>query len=166
MHFAVEFYRRIPPATKVWQPMSRENTYWGILCRKCSAPIAFGSPSHQQFKLESTCARPGAIRCPNGHNHIYFPRDFNFFESAEVIPETAMEKNRRDHSAINPIATVSTNHWHGTRWSPPEPYGAVRPVTDPKAVSPASIYDRDPRREMAQAAAKERWAAWAIKKVS
>jgi hypothetical protein len=146
--------------------MSRENTYWGILCRTCSAPVAFGAPSHQQFQLESTYARPGAIRCPSGHNHIYFPRDFNFFVSAEVISEAVMEDNRGEHRAINPAASAPTDHWHGTQWSPAKAYGSDSPVSEPKAVKQASVYSPDTRRETAQAAAKARWAAWAIKKAS
>ena len=146
--------------------MSSENTYWGILCRTCSATVAFGSPSHQQFQFESTYAKPGAIRCPSGHNHIYFPRDFKFFESAEVIPETVMESNREHHRAINPAASGPTDHSYATRWSATEVDVADRSVGQPKAVTLASVYSPDSRRESAQAAAKARWAAWAIKKAS
>ena len=100
--------------------MSNETIYWGILCRQCSELVAFGAPSHQHFEVESECARPGAIRCANGHNYIYFPRDFRFFTSAVAIPEAVMQRNLEAHSAINSIVGARTNHGEPERWRPEE----------------------------------------------
>jgi hypothetical protein len=149
--------------------MCKEIIHWGVACRKCSEPIAFGAPSHQQFQLESTFARPGAIRCANGHTHIYFPRDFKFFASSEAIPEAVMHANREAHRAINPPPATQSDQMYGTRWVPVEEpqaaslAGLVGVSLEGKASS--SAYGLDPRREKAQAAARERWTSWAIKKV-
>ena len=53
-----------------------EKTYWGILCRACSEPVAFNTRPYHEFGLGSASVRPGAIRCSHGHNHIYFPARF------------------------------------------------------------------------------------------
>jgi hypothetical protein len=146
--------------------MSKQMIVWGVLCRSCSQPVAFGSPSHQQFELESAYAKPGAIRCANGHNYIYFPRDFKFFVSAEEIPEAAMLKNREAHNAVNPAMATPSGQLNGTRWVPDTEKEPGSPEA-PKLlkVLPANS-GPDPRREAAQAAAKSWWANWAHKKVS
>jgi hypothetical protein len=146
--------------------MSKEMIVWGILCRSCSQPVAFGSPSHPQFELESAYARPGTIRCANGHDYIYFPRDFKFFVSAEPIPEGVMQKNREAHKAINPLVVAPSEQRHGTRWAPEKEQEASFPeVQKGSQANPASI-GFDPRREAAQTLAKDWWAKWGIKKVS
>jgi hypothetical protein len=50
--------------------------------------------------------RPGAIRCTQGHNHIYFPRDFRFLSSAVCIPDADMQQNRDTYKAVNPVSLV------------------------------------------------------------
>lgn len=135
--------------------MSKEATYWGILCRACSEPVAFDSRPYHEFGLGSANVRPGAIRCGHGHNHIYFPRDFHFFASAAPITEETMRENRTVYFAINcssePTLDTALANLPGDRWAPQ----AVRP----EGVAP------DARREAAQKAAKIRWANWASKKV-
>jgi hypothetical protein len=98
--------------------MKTEMIYWGVICRGCSEPVAFGAPYHHQFDVESSYARPGAIRCGNGHIYIYFPRDFKFFCSAEEIADSVMRANRDAHREINPLAEPRSEDWSGTRWTP------------------------------------------------
>jgi hypothetical protein len=146
--------------------MSKPTIYWGVSCRKCSAAVAFGSPSHRQFELGNAYARPGTIHCANGHSAVYFPRDFKFFPSDEDISDDTMRGNREAHLAINPVALASSDHQYGTRWAPPkEQEPAIRGVSK---VAKATLVDAasDPRRETAQAASKGWWADWAAKKVS
>jgi hypothetical protein len=146
--------------------MNKETIYWGVLCRKCSEPVAFGSPSHQQFELGSAYARPGAIRCTNGHNHIYFPRDFKFFASAEEISDAAMRGNREAHRVNNPVMVAPSDKLYGTRWVPEkEPESSFPDLPNGAKATPAST-GLDPRRETAQTAAKDWWAKWGNKKVS
>jgi hypothetical protein len=83
--------------------MTKQTIYWGVVCRKCSGAIAFGSPTHHQFELGTAYDRPGAVRCAQGHNAIYFPRDFKFFSSDEEISDDAMRGNREAHRANNPV---------------------------------------------------------------
>ncbi len=104
--------------------MKNELTYWGVICRGCSKPVAFGAPGHKRFKVESSYAKPGAIRCGNGHIYIYFPRDFEFFSSAEAIPDSVMHANRDAHSAANPLVEPRSDHWLGTRWTPESKRGS------------------------------------------
>lgn len=145
-------------------------TYWGVLCRKCLDPIVFGSPSHPRFELESEFARPGTIRCANGHDYIYFPRDFKFFESAVEITDAAMEHNRQVHRAVNPLVAVRTDQTYGTRWSPdPEKEASFQnapAVPGALRKEPLAAGGPDPRREAAQMASKDWWAKWAATKVS
>jgi hypothetical protein len=142
--------------------MSKQMIVWGVMCRACSAPIAFGSPSHHRFELESTFAKPGAIRCANGHNYIYFPRDFKFFVSAESIPEATMQKNREAHSAINPPVVTPTDQLYGTRWVPARAQATNSP--DAKALPEKS--GPGPRRETEPPARSDWWPNWADEKVS
>jgi hypothetical protein len=150
--------------------LNKQITYWGVLCRRCSDPVVFGSPSHPQFQMESEFARPGTIRCANGHDYIYFPRDFKFFVLDTEITDAAMERNRQAHRAVNPMAVVRSDQTYGTRWVPDQAKeagsaivsGAARPV--PRAALAGD--GADPRRESAQAASKGWWANWAAKKVS
>jgi hypothetical protein len=82
--------------------MNNETTYWGILCRSCSEPVAFDIQPFRTFGLERGNVKPGAIRCVHGHNYIYFPRDFSFFSSAVAISDETMQANRAAYRAINP----------------------------------------------------------------
>jgi hypothetical protein len=82
--------------------MSKETTYWGILCRACSEPVAFDTDPYHEFGLGRANIVPGAIRCVHGHNHIYFPRDFRFFPSSVPITDATMQENRATYWAINP----------------------------------------------------------------
>ena len=118
--------------------MSNETIYWGILCRQCSELVAFCAPSHQQFELASRCAKPGAIRCANGHNYIYFPRDFRFFTSAVAIPEAVMQRNLEAHSAINSIVGARTNHGEAERWRPEEVEESFRFLGKPEVAKSVS----------------------------
>jgi hypothetical protein len=146
--------------------MKKQTIYWGVVCRKCSSPVAFGCPSHHQFELGTAYDRPGAIQCANGHNAIYFPRDFKFFSSDEEISDDTMRRNREAHRATNPVAVSPSDEQIGTRWAPPiEPPPAIREV--PKVANLSLASDGpDPRREAAQTESKDWWARWAAKKVS
>ena len=133
-------------------------TYWGILCRTCLELTAF-----------DTCPlsmKPGAIRCSQGHNHIYFPRDFRFFPSAVPVTDEVMQKNREAFMAINssPSSSASSNP-SIARSSEPEAnsQSGIRLGLEKGKARPANLAP-DPRRENAQKAAKERWANWAIRK--
>ena len=75
--------------------MSEQRTYWGNLCRTCRKLIAFDTCSYISFGPRAASMKPGAIRCNQGHNHIYYPRDFCFYPSAVPISEATMEANRR-----------------------------------------------------------------------
>ena len=98
--------------------MNKETIYWGVLCRECAEPVAFDSPSHQQFELGSAYARPGTIRCANGHISTYFPRDFKFFASAEAISEAVMRGNREAHKQNNPIVEAPSEKLYRRRGIP------------------------------------------------
>jgi len=78
-----------------------ETTYWGVLCRTCSEPIAFDINPHPSFGPGSSNVKAGAIRCGRGHNHIYFPRDFRILSSALPICGVVMLENREAYKAIN-----------------------------------------------------------------
>ena len=141
-----------------------ETIYWGILCRTCRDMVAFDICPHVSFGPGAASMKPGAIRCGHGHNHIYFPRDFRFFFSAESIADSIMQQNRDAYRAINPAPALSSHAdgWlsnaepnHSSDVPPDEPHSA-----DARHVKPAP----DPRREAAQMAAKQFWANWALKK--
>jgi hypothetical protein len=87
--------------------MSNEKTYWGILCRACSEPVAFDIQVCQMFG-PGAADRPGAIRCAHGHNHIYFPRNFQFFSSAVAITDAVMQENHGAYQAINPARELTS----------------------------------------------------------
>ena len=148
--------------------MSKDRIYWGILCRTCSEPVAFGNRLHHESGLGSANVRPGAIRCAYGHNHIYFPRDFRFVPSGVPITETTMQENRQAYLAINPSPELSCDPSPGESLIPTEnheadiPPGGLSHLKQGKA-RPASPVP-DTRREIAQMAAKARWKDWASKK--
>ena len=78
-----------------------ETAYWGILCRTCLGPVAFDVSPYPSFGPGAANVRPSAIRCGQGHNHIYFPRDFRFFFSAAPITDSVMQESRDTHRAFN-----------------------------------------------------------------
>jgi hypothetical protein len=91
--------------------MTRSNsatTYWGILCRTCQKLVAFDICPYVSFGDGAAGLKPGAIRCGRDHNHIYFPRDFQFVASIVPITEAAMQQNRETYGAINPLSPAST----------------------------------------------------------
>jgi CheY-like chemotaxis protein len=135
---------------------SAETTYWGVLCRTCHDLIAFDACPYLSFGPAAAGTRPGAISCGQGHNHIYFPRDFQFILSHDVIGDAAMEQNRETYRLINPSGVP-----HLDRSTPKQ---HVRP--DPPNHTPGrpALLAADPRRRTAQAAVKEIWSNWAIKK--
>src|ERR1035441_7780133 len=89
--------------------MSEETTYWGILCRTCSEPVAFDIRPCQMCGPGAANVRPGAIRCVHGHNHIYFPRDFRLFPSSVPITAATIQENRQAYLAINPSPEPSSD---------------------------------------------------------
>jgi hypothetical protein len=74
-------------------------TYWGVLCRSCAELVAFDNSPYLSF--EAANMHPGAIRCTHGHNHLYLPRDFQFFFSDDPIGNAVMQKNRETYKATN-----------------------------------------------------------------
>jgi hypothetical protein len=85
-----------------------ETTYWGVLCRTCSEPVAFDvCPYPSSFGPSAKIVEPGAVRCQHGHNHIYFPCDFRFFTSAVPICNAAVQENRDTYRAINASSQIS-----------------------------------------------------------
>jgi hypothetical protein len=153
--------------------MSEEKTYWGILCRTCSEPVAFNTRPYHEFGLGSADIRPGTIRCGHGHNHIYFPRDFHFFASAVPITEETMQENRAVYIAINPSPQSSFDAARALLPGGPSALketieAAVLPsgLLDPKEDKTGSnTHAPDTPREIANKAAKIRWASWARQKV-
>jgi hypothetical protein len=140
-------------------------TYWGILCRTCAELVAFSTTSSHNSGLGAENSPAGTIRCSKDHNRIYFPRDFRLYPSAAAIAEETMQKNFETYKAINPF-------WE----SSPDTLPTELPISKEKSesdihaealngvkVRPASLLP-DPRREIAQNAAKIRWASWALKK--
>jgi hypothetical protein len=145
---------------------NEEALYWGVLCRTCRELVAFDACPYASFGPAAASIRPGAIRCSQEHNHIYFPRDFGFRASEVPIAETVMRENRDIYRAINSQGIRSSHEYV------PE---AVEPEAKPEAgesegrlesgkARPPKI-GPDPRREAAKAA-KERWTNWAEKKMA
>ena len=87
--------------------MSEQRMYWGILCRTCRELVAFDTCPYVSFGPGAAGIKPGAIRCNQGHNHIYFPGDFCLFPSATLITETIMKANRVIYGEINPRGRVA-----------------------------------------------------------
>ena len=145
--------------------VSGETTYWGILCRTCSDPVAFGTHSDHELGLGTENARPGTIRCAQGHNHIYFSRDFRFFVAEVEIAKATMRENRETYRSINPAPQSSLESWLGEpliserKDESDVPPGGLREGE----ARPANVFP-DPRRETARRAARDRWASWASKK--
>ena len=153
--------------------MSMEKTYWGILCRACSEPVAFNTRPYHEFALGSANIRPGAIRCGHGHNYIYFPRDFRFIPSSVPITEETMQENRAVYIVINPSPQSSSDAARALLPGGPSALkekieAAVLPsgLPDPKEDKTGSkTHAPNAPREIANKAAKIRWASWARQKV-
>lgn len=95
--------------------LAGERTYWGIQCRSCRELVAFDVCPYLSFGPDAASMKPGAIRCTQNHNHIYyFPHDFRFIHSPMPIPDTVMQQNREVYRAVNPS-------WH--RYSAPPATG-------------------------------------------
>ncbi len=90
-----------------------EAPYWGVLCRSCMQLVAFDVRPYRSFGPEGTNIKPGSIRCVNGHNHIYYPRDFQFFFSEVAISDAAMQQNREAFMVINRPSPASSNRVGG-----------------------------------------------------
>ena len=120
-----------------------ETPYWGVLCRTCQEVVAFDTSPYVSFGPAAASMAPGAIRCGKGHNHIYFPRDFQFCASTVPIADAVMRENRDQFRAINPTRERVSHD--------------VAPEAPELAVSSG----RDPRREAAQMAGRARWTTWA-----
>jgi hypothetical protein len=87
-----------------------ETTYWGVKCRTCQELVAFDVCPYLSFGVDAASMKPGAIRCSQDHNHIYFPRDFQFISSALVISDERMRANRETYRAINSILQSHQSH--------------------------------------------------------
>jgi hypothetical protein len=153
--------------------MSNEKTYWGILCRACSEPVAFDNSPCDEFGLGSADIRPGAIRCGHGHNYIYFPRDFRIFPSPVPITEETMQENRAVYILINPSPQSSSDVPRTLLPGGPSALterieAIVLPscLPDPKE-DETGLKTNAPNapREIANRAAKVLWASWARHKV-
>jgi hypothetical protein len=139
-----------------------ETTFWGVYCRSCRELIAFDVCPYASFGPTAASQQPGAIRCRHGHNHIYFPRDFQFVRSTAAIPANVMLANRDAYRAINPSPSGLPS---GSTWNAAEPRPWQPPVAPAgSSDTPAQPTAPDPARKTAQAVAKDRWAYWAIKK--
>jgi hypothetical protein len=145
---------------------NKETPYWGVLCRTCRELVAFDTCPYMSFGPEAASMKPGAIRCGQGHNHIYFPRDFQFCASAAPIPDAVMGENRELYRAINSPGLRTSHDSVSKVVEPSADPAAEAPVRGPEPVKtrPESLVP-DPRREAAQSAAKARWTNWAGLKV-
>jgi hypothetical protein len=146
-------------AQSVTKQNNREWPYWGVLCRTCREVVAFDSSPYVSFGPAAASMKPGAIRCGQGHTHIYFPRDFQFCASAVPIPDGVMRENRDLFQAINSTG-VRTSHDVVVETVEPARVAAV-PQSVPEIRQVRPELSRDPRREAAQTAARARWANWA-----
>ena len=139
-------------------------TYWGVLCRTCAELVAFGTVPAQKPGPGFENSPAGSIRCSKNHNRIYFPRDFRLYPSTVVIAEETMQENLAVYKAINPSWESSSNPLP----TEPSKTGSESSIhagaLNGTKVRPASLLP-DPRREIANKAAKDRWASWALKKV-
>lgn len=136
-----------------------ETIYWGVVCKTCKQIVAFDVAPYASFGPEAASTKPGAIRCAQGHNHIYFPRDFQFIPSTDVVSAEVMQQTRTTYRAVNPETFIHSNE----RAQPATPTTAsVQPKV--KKTNPAQP-SADPRRKTAQTAAKSRWSEWARRKL-
>jgi hypothetical protein len=139
-------------------------TYWGVLCRSCAKLVAFGTTPPQNSGPGVENSPAGSIRCSKDHNRIYFPRDFRLYPSAVAIAEETMLENLAVYKAINPSWESSSNLLP-TEPSKKESESSIHSeALNGTKVRAASLLP-DPRREIAEKAARDRWASWALKKV-
>ena len=150
---------RIPVLGK--QPAS---TYWGILCRTCADLVAFGATPGQDCGLGTEGSRPGTIRCTKGHTHIYYPRDFGFFPSATIIVDAVIGENVRVYKAVNPSWSGSVPQGPSNQSGENES-GSHEEELDRNIMPSARRASESPSR-IAHRAAKDRWATWALNKLS
>jgi len=159
----------VPPGSRRARiEMNRSNsatTYWGILCRTCRQMTAFDIYPCVSFEYGAANMKPSAIRCDRGHNHIYFPRDFRLRPSAIAISDAVIQENCEAFRAINPSSPASWNRsivrsieTETNRESGIPPGALENGEARPAKLAP------DPRRRIAQIAAKERWTNWALRK--
>jgi hypothetical protein len=139
-------------------------TYWGILCRKCAELVAYGTAPPRSTGPGAEGSSPGTIRCIKGHIHIYFPRDFRLFPSVLAIAEATLQENLETFRAINPLWESSSDP------PPPQPTVSISKEQFIVAMAlnntggPLANLPPNPRREIANKAARDRWASWALKK--
>jgi hypothetical protein len=127
-----------------------ETTYWGVTCRTCHELVAFDVCPYLSFGDGAASMKPGAIRCSQDHNHIYFPRDFQFISIAVAISEEVMRVNRETYRAINSS-------------SPSQGIAIVKSKRPPVA-SAVEIPVPDTSKRDAQVAEKDRWSHLVDKK--
>jgi hypothetical protein len=143
-----------------------ETMYWGVLCRTCQGLVAFDMAPYVSFGPKASSLKPGAIRCGQGHNHIYFPRDFRFASFVARISDEVMRKNRDVFRAINPYGQRPSHDFVPEAVKPPANPSSDIPVRGLESGKACSAgLGVDPRREAAQLAAKLSWASWASRKV-
>jgi hypothetical protein len=106
------------------EPPVEQTTYWGVKCRTCEELVAFDVCPYLSFGTGAASMKPGAIRCSGGHNHIYFPRDFQFIPSSARIPQETMRENRDVYRAVN--STFPSK----LQAPAPAPEQAVEPIAD------------------------------------
>lgn len=144
-----------------------EVAYWGVFCKTCRDLVVFDIAPYASFGPAAASMKPGAIRCGQGHNHIYYPRDFGFRGSAVPIAAALMQENRDAYRAVNSPGHRTSHNFVAKADEPP-----AKPETDDSEPAPPSAEVRsarfgpDPRRAAAQAAAKDRWASWAVSKTT
>jgi hypothetical protein len=128
--------------------------------------VAFDVAPYVSFGPKAASVKPGAVRCAQGHNHIYFPRDFGFFSFAVAISDDVMRENREVYRSINSVGPRPLHDSAPKAVEPPaKPVSDVPEIGKGKGNAQLASLGPDPRRESAQAAAKERWANWAGQKV-
>jgi hypothetical protein len=111
--------------------------------------------------------KPGAVCCGQGHNHIYFPRDFGFRGSAVPIADAVMRQNRDAYRAVNLPGHCGSGGFVAKEVEPPaEPEAGEPPAELESGKTRSGKIGPDPRREAAREAAKRRWADWASRKTA
>jgi hypothetical protein len=138
-------------ADAVKRPPAVEKTYWGVKCRTCQELVAFDVCPYLSFGAGAASMKPGAICCSQAHNHIYFPRDFQFILSTVAISDEGMRVNRETYRAINSVLPSHQGLSIVKAKCPPSRPEVEIPVADV------------PKRD-AQTAEKDRWSYLGHKK--
>ena len=151
---------------KISPPGAKPNpTYWGILCRKCAELVAYGTAPPSSTGPGAKDSGPGTIRCTKGHVHIYFSCDFRLFPTAVAIAEATLQDNLETFRAINPFWEPSSSN---SRPLQPTDSMPKKESMDAEALDtiegPPAGLALNQRREIANKAAKDRWASWGLKK--